>query len=351
MSEILFYKNKPLFGLEINSTAIKAMAINNKMVVTSYGLRDVDPLKMNNEVEDEEGYITEQLNQLLTEDIIGSLGTKHVVVGIPTAKTFSRTFTFPRKIEKNLKDAINLEVEQYIPLPRESLYIDFQIIERTKTDIIILLNASPKKYVDTIYQSVAAAGLLPVLIEPNINAIARVLRKTEKGDLSTIIVDIGAANTDIAILDGGMVRVTGGVAVGGNTLTLNISKNMNVSLENAYQLKVLNGIASSNRQKTIKKAVLPVLETITNEIRRVMRYYADRVDPDVKFEQLLIVGNGANMPGLGDYMTNELYIAARVAAPWEKLNFEKLKPPTKQVKPQLIAVSGLACLPPKDVTF
>lgn len=352
MSNLLFYKDKPIFGLEINNTAFKAMTIDSKkMTVTSYGSIDVDPKKISEAIENDPSYITELLTTLLKDNIHGHLTPKRAVLGIPTIKTFSRTFTLPKKVEKNLKNAVMLEVDQYIPLPSDSLYIDYQVIERTKTNLIVLINAAPKKYIDSIYQAAKKAGIGIVMIMPNINAIARVLNKAENGNLPSVIVDVGAASTDIAILDKGIVRVTGGVAVGGNTFTLNISKKMGVSLENAYQLKVFNGLNAGSRQKSIKKAVEPSLEDITREIRRVMRYYADRVSPDTKFEQLLIVGNGANMPGLGEYMTNELLIAARVAAPWQALEFDKVEEPPKQIKPQLISVAGLACVPPKEITF
>lgn len=353
MSNLLFYRDKPIFGLEISNTAIKAMSISSrKLFVTSYGSIDIDPKSMSQSIEDpEDDYIADQITLLLKKNIKGNLPSKRAIIGIPTIKTFSRTFTLPKKVERSLKEAVSLEVDQYIPLPSDSLYIDYQIIERTKNDIVILLNAAPKKYIDSIYRVAKKANIQPIMIEPNINAIARVLKKTENADLPTVIVDIGVASTDIAILDGGTVRVTGGVAVGGNTFTLNISKKMGVSLENAYQLKVLNGLNSGSRQKPIKQAVDPSLEDITREIRRVMRYYADRVSSDTDFQQLLIVGNGANMPGLGEYMTNELLIAARVAAPWQKLDFDKITEPPKQIKPQLITVAGLSCIPPKEIPF
>ena len=350
MSKSLFYRDKPIFGLEVSSTAIKAMSINSKkLAVTSYGSVDIDPKKMSESIENKDSYIAEQFTNLIKNNIQGNLNSNRAVIGIPTIKTFSRTFTLPRKVEKNLKDAVALEVDQYIPLPSDTLYIDYQIIEKTKSDIIVLLNAAPKKYIDAIYAAAKEASLQCVMIEPNINAIARVLKKTESGDLPTVILDIGAASTDIAILDGGTVRVTGSVAVGGNTFTINISKNLGVSLENAYQLKVLNGLNAGSRQKSIQKAIKLNLEDITREIRRVMRYYADRVSPDTDFQQLLIVGNGANMPGLGEYMTNELLIAARVAAPWQKLDFGRLDEPAKQIKPQLIAAAGLSCISPKEI--
>ena len=83
--------------------------------------------------------------------------------------------------------------------------------------------AAPKKMIDSMLDATKQCGLEVAIIEPNISAIARLLQRTEEGILPTIIVDIGTSTTDIAILDSD-IRVTGGLNVGGYTLTLNLAK-------------------------------------------------------------------------------------------------------------------------------
>ena len=113
------------------------------------------------------------------------------------------------------------------------------------------------------------------MIEPSINAVARLLERTKEGSLPTVIVDIGPATTDIAILDAA-IRVTGGLNIGGNTLTLDIAKKLNVPLETAHQFKVLNGLNTGPRQEKITEALKPSLQRIIGEIQKVIRYYTDR---------------------------------------------------------------------------
>jgi type IV pilus assembly protein PilM len=270
-------------------------------------------------------------------------------VGLPTGKTFSRTFTLPVAEEKNIKSAVEIEVDQYIPIPASSLYLDYEVIERTKDTLTIIMSAVPRTLVDTSMSAVRGAGLLPVMAEPSINAVARVLGATEEGHLSTLIVDIGAASTDIAVLDGEVIRVTGSVGIGGNTFTLDIAKKMNVALEQAHQYKVLSGLNPGPRQAKITAALQPSLTRVATEIRKVIRYYNERLATDRKIEQLVIVGGGANVPGIGDFFTNELVMPARVAVPWQKLDFGTLQEPNKQFRPRYIAVAGLASLPPEEV--
>ena len=346
----LFYNDKQIIGLDISNTGIKIMAIDTKRwLVLGYGSIDLEPVKVKESLEGDSSYLADNVKKLLKENIIGTLPSNHVALAVPTAKSYSRTFTLPISVEKNLKDAVELEVDQYVPIPASTLYIDYQIIERTKKEIVILMSAISRSIVDKCIAAAEGAGLLVSVVEPGMNSVARLIKSTEDGELPTVIVDIGPASTDIAVMDKGVVRVTGGAAVGGNTFTLDIARKMSVALENAHQLKVLNGLNAGPRQTKIKSAVESSLNQITTETRRVMRYYSERISEQRKLEQLLVVGSGSNMPGIGEYFTNELVIAARVASPWQKLNFGKLPEPARQLRPRYITVAGLAIISPRSI--
>ena len=84
-------------------------------------------------------------------------------------------------------------------------------------------------------------------------------------------------------------------------------------------------------------------------MRKVIRYYSERLVDEHQIEQIVIVGGGANMPGIGDFFTNELVMPARVASPWQNFDFGKLQRPNKQFRPRYITVAGLACVSPTEV--
>jgi type IV pilus assembly protein PilM len=341
----LFYKDKPLIGLDISSTDIKIMSIDmNRQFVTGYGVIDLDPLQIKKAFDESNDYLLASLKTLLERKLVGHLASDQVVLGIPTARTFSRTFNIPVSAERTLKDAVAIEVGQYIPLPMSLLYVDYEVIERNKDVITVIMSAVPRKLVDNAVAACETVGLTVAMVEPAINAVARVLKSTEEGYLPTVIVDIGAANTDIAVLDGS-VRITGGIATGGNTFTLDIAKKLSVTLENAHQLKVLNGLAPGPKQTKLSAALRPSLRGIITETRKVIRYYNERLSNDRRLEQVLVVGSGSNVPGIGEYFTNELVMPARTANPWQELDFGELPQPAKQFRSRYIGVAGLANVP------
>ena len=343
--EKLFLTDKQIIVLDISSTGIKVMAIDTRRwLVLGYGSLDLDPIKVKDSLEGDSTYLAESIQLLIKDNLVGSLPSNHVVIGLPTTRSYSRTFNMPVDVEKHLKDAVELEVDQYIPVPAATLYVDSQVIERSKKEITVLMSALPRLIVDKCVAAVESAGLRAVLVEPSMSAVSRLLSKIEDGSLPSVIIDIGPATTDIAILDNGTIRVTGGLAIGGNTFTLDIARRLEVTLENAHQLKVLNGLSAGPRQEKIRGAVEQSLMQIIIETRKVMRYYNERVSDDRKLEQLLIVGSGSNMPGIGEYFTNELIMPARVANPWQKLDFGKLPEPARQFRSRYVTVAGLASI-------
>ena len=346
----LFFTDKPIVGLDISNTGIKIMSIDTKKwLVLGYGSMDLDPTKVKESLEGDSTYLADSIKVLIKEKLIGTLPSNHAVIGIPTARSYSRTFSLPTSVEKSIKEAVELEVDQYIPIPASTLYIDHYVIERSKKELSVVMSAVSRKIVDKCVEAAESAGLLVNLVEPGMNAVARLLKNTEDGQLPSVIVDIGPASTDIAIVDKGIIRITGGVAVGGNTLTIDIAKKLGITLENAHQLKVLNGLSAGPRQEKIKNAIEPSLKQIIVETRRVMRYYNERINPDRKLEQLLVVGSGSDMPGIGEYFTNELVMPARVASPWQKLDFGKLTEPVRQFRSRYITVAGLAIITPGSI--
>ncbi len=206
-----FYKDKPIIGIDISNTGIKIMSVDVKRwLVLGHGATDLDPIKLKESLEGRSTYLAESLKILISEKLIGKLPSNHAVVSIPTAKSFSRTFTLPTSVQKNMHDAVIIEAEQYIPVPIETLYIDYEIIEKTKHEITILMSAVPRTIVDNCLLALEAVGMRTVMIEPSISSVGRLITIAEDGQLPSIIVDIGPASTDIAVLDNGYIKVTGG---------------------------------------------------------------------------------------------------------------------------------------------
>lgn len=344
----LFFKSRPIVGLEISQTSAKVMAIEpRKRLVLGYGSVELESAKMLN-VNDMATHLKIRLNELFNKNIVGKLPGNHMTISVPASRTFTRSVTLPKSATADLAGAVALEAEQYIPVALSELYMDHEIIETKKDEIEVLLSAVPKMQVDTMMDVCRDIGLQPLLIEPSIGSVARLIRRAEEGDLATVILDIGAEGTDMAILDKS-IRVTGGINVGGHAMTQGIMKQLSISHDAAHMLRTHNGLGVGPKQDAIRQGVTPTLTKIIDETRKIIRYYNERLGKQTKLEQLVIVGGGSNVPGIGDYFTENMLMPARVASPWQILDFGNLTPLSKQLKPRFITAIGLALIEEKEL--
>ena len=317
-----------------------------KPQVLGYATIDLPRDKVTNSLENADSYLESKLVELIDKKLVGKLSGYYVAVSVPTANTFSRVVRLPIEAEKDLSSTIDLEIEQYIPIPKDLLMVDYSITSRTNKSLEVLICATPKNIANRVVDIVRSVQLEPVLIEPSMNSISRLIYKNEAGHLRTIVLDIGLTGTDIAVLDK-IIKATSSIQVGGNNFTMSIAKSMDISVEKAHQLKLLKGFNKSPEQKEITKALKPDMETIITEIKKLIRYYEERLEGE-PIEQIIVTGVGSNVAGLGDYFTNALYLPVRLANPWQDVNFKHLPRPKRILISRYITVAGAAIANSKE---
>lgn len=344
----LFYHKKPAFGLDIGSQAVKLMQLDvagRNAHVKAFGSIETDDKLMKDGVITNIPGAAELIDKLLSEQLHGKLTTNRVVMSVPVSSVYTRVINLPVMGKKELADAVKLEVEQSVPVPAKNLYYDYETTDIGDPDNrLVRMVAVPKAIVDAYSAICEMLGLDLSLIQTNIRADAQLclLYENLDGNNPYIILDIGGNAIDIGILDN-TLRVTGTVDEGGNSLTKAIAKKLKVSEAKAHSAKVTHGISAGPQQKKIQEAVTPILDKAVKEIERMVRFYEERVKPDSEVSQVLIVGGGANMPGLAEYLTDATRIATRVSSPWgEHISFGKLEPPEAADLPRFLTCAGSA---------
>jgi type IV pilus assembly protein PilM len=352
MNNTYFYRDKPIFGLDIGYSSLKVMQIDGsvgkKQVVSGYGVTGFDPGIIVDGVITNPEALAQAMMNLFEKNLIGTISTKRVCVSIPAGRTFTRTLTLPQIDQKDLAEAVRLETERYVPVPIDDLYLDYSVISKTDKGVELLGVAVPKRVVDSYVDLLNILGLDPVALETTIGASSRLFVQAEQSDVPTVLIDFGSLSADITVHDKGLV-VTGTVPCGGDNFSQAIAKALNVTPQEAHIIKTKYGLGVSKKQKEITAALEPVLEEMLKEVRRVIRYYEERSGTERKINQVVTMGGGANMPGLSSYMTNQLRLAVRMCDPWQHLDFTGLQPPNNVEKSMYITVAGLSLTQPKEV--
>ena len=335
-----------MFGFDIGRSSIKVMEIEmggKQPLVRAYGSTSFDPSAIKDGVIVDHEIVVKAAHDLLENKLIGSISTKRVAVSLPNSHSFSRVITLPEMNDKDLENAVQAEVYHSIPMPMDELYYDYSIIhELDDGSREIQIVASPCSIVDSYVEVFSALGLEAAVVEPNIAAVTRIVAHAEAHDVSTLIVDVGSTACDITIYDGSAVRATGTVDCSSERITKNIAKALEVSDEKAQNIKTRYGLELSKKQKEITSAVEPELKKLVNEIRKVMRYFSDRESKGNPIGQIIILGGGANLPGLSTYLTDRTRIPTRLCAPWNNVSFGRLQPPHELESTLYTTASGLS---------
>lgn len=348
MKTPLFYHNKPVFGLDIGSKTVKVMQLRagkKKATVQAFGSIKSEDTFMKNGIITDVAKAAKTVDSLLADNLFGTITTDRVVMCVSVSHVFTRVLTLPNMSKRDLDNAVQLEVQQSVPIPFKELYYDYETTDiGDPENMLVRMVAVQRSIVDSY---VAVCELLKLdlcLVQTNIRADARLCMSYEhiEGNSPYFIVDVGSDSIDIGLLDE-TLRVTGTVDEGGDSLTNSIAKKLNVSHEKAHGIKITHGLNAGKDQATIKAAVDPILDKVTVEIKRMLKFYQDRIKEGAEVNQIIIVGGGANMPGLGDYLTNATRISARVSSPWGKrISFGKLEPPEHTDLPRFLTAAGLA---------
>ncbi|MDQ2973294.1 MAG: type IV pilus assembly protein PilM [bacterium] len=349
----LFYKDQPVFGFDIGRSSIKVMGIDQtgkKPKVTGYGSITFDPSAINNGIITNPEIIIKRAYDLFTKELVGNLTTTRVGVSLPNANSFSRVMSLPKMDNKDVAAAIRLEAEQSIPVPIDDLYYDYNVTSVAEDGAQELqLIACQKDIIDSYLGVFDALGLEVALVESNISAVSRMVAHAEAHDVGTLIVDFGSTACDLSVFDYNTVRVTGTVNCSGENVTKQIANKLGLTIEQAHSVKTRYGLEKSKKQAEILDAVEPELSKLINEIKKVIRYYAERSGSDKQIGQIIVLGGGANLPGLSTYITNHTRVPARLCAPWSNLTFGRLQPPHELETTLFTTAGGLSLANPKDL--
>jgi type IV pilus assembly protein PilM len=351
----LLYSSKPLFGFDLGHGSIKIVQIDNdgkKPRLQGYGTTSFDPKAINEGVIVDYDAVSKAAHNLINEHLVGSLNTQRISASLPVLHSFSRIVNLPVMNDKDIHEAVRIEAGQYIPTPLNDLYLDYQLVEKGEDSQDFLVAAAPRKVVDSYLELFNRLGLELVCLEPSILSVSRVVQQAQKYDFPTLVIDCGSITTDLIIYNKSVVRVTGTIKFGGEELTKSIMTKLNVSYEEAAKMKRTYGVDPGEKQPKMVSALSQNLQFLTSEIKKISRYYEERdKDRNVKVEQVVILGGGANLPGFSTYMTSELRIPTTLADVWQNMEVNHIQKPNSVETNMYATAAGLASIKPKEAAL
>jgi len=304
-------------GVDIGSTGVRAAELSMRSVPPQLVRVAQVPIPegavANGEVRDQ-GPVADALRELWKR---GRFRSREVILGVANQRVVVREVSLPWLTDKELRESLPFQVQEFVPIPVEEAVLDFHILEEFEREgrrmVRLLLVAAQKTMIQQIVQAAEAARLRPVGLDLVPFAIVRSvgsidgtgLEGTEGGDEA--IVDIGADVTSICVHAWGVPRFVRILPSGGRDITAAVARKLGVSDDEAEVLKRNDGSAEVDPDMTEQavKATVSRAASFADDIRSSLDFYQTQM-PGARIGRVLLTGGGSKLPGLQHMLMDRL---------------------------------------------
>ena len=315
-------------GLDIGFSSIKVVALTKEdslYKLVSLGNIAAPQPGMVSDVDIELEAVAEAIKKLLTA---ARIEEKEITAALPESKVFTRVIDdLPYLSDSELPSAIKYASEEFIPMPVAEVNLYWQVLSRTSPKeknprTVVFVVASPKTVVTKYVKVLTDAGLKPKALETEVIAVTRSLVSNNPFSPSTLIVQMGATTTDLAVISNGLILLTRSISTGGLALTRTLAQHFNFELNQAEEYKKVYGLLEDQLEGKVFETLQPIVDVIMGEIRRVIQAF-DVKHHQSQIKRVVLSGGGARTPGLVVYLANKLGLEVQEADPWYFVAKEK----------------------------
>ena len=296
---------KTRIGLDIGSTAVRAAEVaegSPPTVIRAAQLPLPPGAVENGEVRDAEP-VSDTLRELWSR---GGFKSRKVWLGVGNQRVVVREITLPAMPEKELRQSLGFQVQEFIPMPVDDAVLDYHVIGETEAEdrpmLRLLLVAAQKSMVDALVSAAIGAKLEPMGLDLVPFAMVRAVGSTGVGmDLEAgggeALVDVGAHVTNIVVHASGETRFVRILPSGGRDITTAIAAGLSLEDEIAERLKrgELVEEAPATPEQAHEIAMTRATQFV-DEIRSSLEFYAAQ-SQGARIDRLLLAGGGSKLEG------------------------------------------------------
>lgn len=315
----MFFR-KPPFGLDISDYSIEAISLtgpytNPKLLAMGRTILEQGIVEDGKILKKER--LKNSLQGFLKDLKFGKIKTDRFIFVLPESRCFIHILELPENLKKpEISEFIKLQANQVFPYSPKELYSDFQIQNKEA-----LLIATPKKIINDYLEIFRDLGLRPLVFENESSSLARAFILEEKEPV--LIADIGARTTNFSVFDDNRLRLSISLSVAGNKLTQALSEKLNISREKAENLKKEIGLNPKLQKGKVFLILQKEIYNIIKEVNKILDYFQKKEKKEIK--KIILAGGSANLPGLKEYLDQNLQRPVIIGAPWVKINIDVLK--------------------------
>lgn len=315
------YLRMPVLCLDLSDKSLKYMELRRKKRAISIGRFGIRAL--------EEGIIEggeiKQKEKLISflKPIREELKTEIIMASLPEEKVFLSRIKFPLMDESGIREALSLQLDEYVPLPAAEAIFDYDIINdfienEERVHLHLNLAAFPKSFVESYQDVFAGAGFVPAAFEMEAQAFARAVVPKEEMD-NAMVVDFGRSRTTFAIVSNGKVQFATTIALAGEEIEKAFIAHLKIGRPQVEAAKRDIGLIKRKGNEALFESLKPIVSVIKDEAAKQAAYWESRGEDGEKNEKIskiILCGGESTLAGLPEFLSYGLKIKAELGNPW-----------------------------------
>jgi type IV pilus assembly protein PilM len=294
-------EGKNLVGVDIGSSSIKVCEIKEGRKGARSLQRFAHHLLPSQSIVDghimNSGAVVEGLERLFHKQ-----RRRDVALRISGHSVIIKKVTMPLMTAEELREQISWEAEQHIPFDVADVELDYQVLRRREEEgqMDVLLVAAKKEEIQDLMNLAFEAKLKPRVIDLDAFTVQNCFEvgygAPEPGS-TIVLLHVGASLTTINIVSDGNTAFTRDIANGGNAITEEIQRQLNIGQEEAeaYKCGSTGGIVPHE----VSRIVQQVVESLAGEIQRSLDFYL-ATSGDREIARVVLSGGASRMEALKD---------------------------------------------------
>src|SRR3989344_2013395 len=274
---------------------------------------------------------------------------KRASMAIPVFSSFFSLLELPVMKESELVRAIPFQARQIVPVPIGEVILDWEIVGKSiaapdagqpQQKLLVLIVAVPREVVDKYVRIAKLANIELSGLEVETFSLVRTL-VFERTSGAVMIVDFGARATSLTIVDGGSVRASRSIDIGGAELTRAIAHSLGVGTVRAETMKLEQGIAAQGGEAAIMRVLTTIMSSVVQEVDKSAASYFRKYGQ--KIGKVILTGGSAPMKGLASFLADKLARPVEIAFPFSHIKYQAVLEPTlHEIGPAFTVAVGLA---------
>jgi type IV pilus assembly protein PilM len=321
---VAFGKTKRPIGVDVGSSAIKVIELKpiskgpQKYQLLTLGIEELTPQAIVDGAIMDSASVVEAIDRIFRES---KMKNNDIATSLSGSSVIIRRISLPAMGEEELAESIKWEAEQYIPFDIEDVNLDYQILEGSTSEdpgsMDIILAAAKKDIINDYTSVITQAGKNPIVVDLDAFALqnAYEINYPERLAGNFALINIGASVMNITIYQRGSSIFWRDISIGGNQFTEALQKELNISYEQAENLKrgyEIDGIPS---QKT-----LPIINAVSEAVVKEIQKTFDFVQT-ASLDRVVVSGGCTKISGFDQFISEKFSTPVEIMNPFRNISY------------------------------